>query len=117
MILWYITLPSHREHEQQQLLPNVVPDPTEQAGRRPARTIRQKPLSASTIRQRAVKSLDESEKRLKAIEVCYASYVYYAISNTCTLYMYVWTECTCGITKLKRRPIIICTIWDSTAKF
>ena len=61
-----------REHEQQQLLPNVVPDSTSEvpAGGRTGRTARSRPLSANTIRQRAVKSLDESAKRLKAIEVC-----------------------------------------------
>ena len=64
-----------REHEHQQLLPNVVPDPITDAGERSghgrAGGIPAKPRlpSANTIRQRAVKSLDESAKRLKAIEV------------------------------------------------
>lgn len=70
-----------REHEQQQLLPNVVPDTSEQAGRS-TRTSRSRPLSANTIRQRAVKSLDESAKRLKAIEVC--AYTMYKLCSYCT---------------------------------
>ena len=70
-------LPLPREHDQQQLLPNVVPDPSEQAGRSAAKTSRPRPLSANTIRQRAVKSLDESAKRLKAIEVSQKGYDYY----------------------------------------
>ena len=62
-----------REHEQQQLLPNVVPDPITEVGDRNGRSGRIAAKShlpsANTIRQRAVKSLDESTKRLKAIEV------------------------------------------------
>ena len=60
-----------REHEQQQSLPNVVPDPiTEVRGNGRSGGIAKPRLpSANTIRQRAVESLDESAKRLKAIEV------------------------------------------------
>jgi hypothetical protein len=62
-----------REHEQQQLLPNVVPDPIPEVGDRNGRpgrmTAKPRLPSANTVRQRAVKSLDESAKRLKAIEV------------------------------------------------
>ena len=78
-----------REHEQQQMLPNVVPDPSGQAGRRPSRISRLCPLSANTIRQRAVKSLDESAKRLKAIEVKWCIHVYARkCTPTCMLQYY-----------------------------
>ena len=60
-----------REHEQQQSLPNVVPDSVTEVGGngRSGRIAKPRLPSANTIRQRAVKSLDESTKRLKAIEV------------------------------------------------
>lgn len=69
----YMYIHYHREHEQQQSLPNVVPDSSEPTGRS-GRITRPRPLSANTIRQRAAKSLEESAKRLKAIEV--PRYVY-----------------------------------------
>ena len=60
-----------RERKQQQSLPNVVPDPITEVGGngRSGRIAKPRLPSANTIRQRAVKSLDESAKRLKAIEV------------------------------------------------
>ena len=59
----------HRELERQSL-PHTVPDTSQShvaAGRGGRGGTR--PLSANTTRERAQKSLDESAKRLKAIEV------------------------------------------------
>ncbi|XP_064381809.1 cilia- and flagella-associated protein 45-like isoform X2 [Halichondria panicea] len=51
-----------------QSLPNVVPDATLFTPKPPARVSKLRPLSANTIRKRAEASLDDSKKRLQAIE-------------------------------------------------